>query len=61
MKAAELRTQSKEELVRLLKETREKIRALKFDLAQGKIKNIHAFKSAKRDAARILTLLKEKE
>lgn len=61
MKISEMRTQSKEELMRALKETSEKVRSLKFDLVQGKIKNIHAFRAARRDVARILTLLKEKK
>lgn len=60
MKAKELRQKSKPELEKLLRDLREKLRQLKFDLAAGKLKNVREIREVKRDIARILTLLKEK-
>jgi len=61
MKVSELRGKSKIELQNLLSDFRERLRALKFDLAAGKIKNVREIRELKKDIARILTLLKEKK
>jgi len=58
MKIVELRQKPKKELERLLKEDREKLRQLNFDLAAGKVKNVREIRGLKKEIARILTLLK---
>jgi large subunit ribosomal protein L29 len=60
MKAKELREKKIEELEKILKEKREKLKNLKLDLIQGKLKNVREIRETKRDIARILTILKEK-
>jgi len=61
MKPAEIRQKSKKELRELLNELKEKIRNFRFALASGKVKNIREIRGFKKDIARILTILKEKE
>lgn len=58
MKATELRQKSKEELIKLVQEKRERINELRFLLPQGKVKNVKELMQARRDAARILTVLR---
>lgn len=58
MKLIELRQKSKAELKKLLPELRERLRALRFDLASGKVKNVREVRMIKKDIARVLTLLK---
>lgn len=58
MKLIELQQKPKEELEDFLKEQREKLRQLRFDLAAGKVKNIGKLRQIKKDIARILTLLR---
>lgn len=60
MKITELRQKSKSELQKLLQESRERLRQLKFDLTSGKVKNVKEIRETKKDIARILTLLNEK-
>ena len=48
------------ELQKILSEYREKLRKLKFDLAQGKVKNIREIKEVKKAMARILTAMNTK-
>ncbi len=45
------------ELQKNLIDYREKLRKLKFDLAQGKVKNISEIKKTKKIIARILTII----
>jgi large subunit ribosomal protein L29 len=59
MKAAELRKKSKEELKKILKEKRERLQKLRFDLSLGKLKNVREIRQTKKDIARILTIIKE--
>jgi large subunit ribosomal protein L29 len=61
MKPSELRQKQKEELSKAVKDYREKLRGLRFDLASGKVKNVREIRKIKKDIARILTILKEKE
>lgn len=61
MQLRELRQKSKSELQKILKDRREKLRALRFDLASGKIKNVREIRIVKKNIARILTLIREKE
>jgi len=59
MKITELRKKSKPELQKVLGETREKLRTLRFNLATGKLKNVREIRQLREDIARILTLLQE--
>jgi large subunit ribosomal protein L29 len=59
MKPQELRKKSKEELEKILKEKREHLQKLKFDLSLGKLKNVKEIGQTKKDIARILTILSE--
>ena len=61
MKIRELRRKTIQELQQTLIELRDKLRDLRFNLAQGKVKNIREIRETKKDIARILTLLKEYE
>lgn len=60
MKAKELREKTKEELKKLLEEKREFVRKFRFDIVTKQAKNNREMRNAKRDVARILTLIKEK-
>lgn len=57
-KAKELKTKSPSELQTTLQENRERLRAMRFDLAAGKMKNVREIRVVKRNIARILTLLR---
>jgi large subunit ribosomal protein L29 len=61
MKIADLRQKTKTELERFLQEGRERLRVLQFDLVAGKVKNVREVRQIKKDIAKTLTLLKEKE
>lgn len=45
------------ELAQRLKESRERLRTLKFDLQAGKVKNVAELRRLKKDIARFLTAL----
>lgn len=60
MRAADIRQKTQEELRRNVKEIRERLRSLRFDLASGKVKNVREIRQIRKDVARILTVLKEK-
>lgn len=60
MKAKELRQKTKAELELMLKESREKTRSLRFDLAAKKLKKTNELSENKRQVARILTILRSK-
>lgn len=59
MNTKELRQRTKKELEGLLISSQEKLRKLKFELANKKLKNVHEFKQTKKEIARLLTILKE--
>lgn len=61
MEIKELRQIPKEELQGRLKDDREKLRQLRFDLAAGKVKNVKEIHQTKKEIARIITLLKTKQ
>jgi len=61
MKIVEIRRKSEEELNKTLKESREKLRQLRFDLSAGKVKNIREIRVVKKDIAKILTVLNPKK
>lgn len=56
MKIQELRKKSKSEIEQLLKENREKLRQLRFDLAFNRLKNVREIRKVKKEIARILTI-----
>lgn len=58
MKISELKQRPEEELKKLLQDSRERMRQLKFNLSSGKVKNIKEIRQIKKDIARILTLLR---
>lgn len=60
VKAKELRIKPEEELNQLLSESQKKLRELRFNLASGKVKNVRTIRVLKKDIARILTILNEK-
>ncbi len=59
MKITELRQKSENELQEILVKDREKLRQLRFDLFSGKVKNVREIRQARRDIAKILTILKK--
>jgi len=60
MKAAELRELSVEELMEREKESRKALFNLRFQMGSGQLSNHTALKKAKRDIARIKTVLNQK-
>jgi len=60
MKISELHQKTKTELQKLLQDNRERLRQLRFDLAAGKVKNVREIRKIKKDIARILTILCQK-
>ena len=61
MKPLEIKQKPENELRKLLKEDREKLQQLYFDLASGKVKNVREIRMIKKDIARILTILNKKQ
>ena len=59
MKIKEIRGKNNEELKKILIEKRENVRKLRFDIASKQVKNMREIRNAKKDVARILTILKE--
>lgn len=57
----ELRNKPLAELEKSIKDSREKVRSMKFDLAAGKVKNVKELKKIKKEVARMLTIIKEGE
>ena len=55
----ELKHRSADQLAVLVKETSEKLRALRFDLAAGKVKDISQIHEAKKKIARMKTFMKQ--
>jgi large subunit ribosomal protein L29 len=61
MKPKELWQKDKKELEKLLKECKEKLQKLRFDLKLGKLKNYREIRNLKKDIARILTIICQKK
>ena len=61
MKAKEFRGLSREELKAKLKGFRADLMKMRFDKAKGELKNLMKVKEARKNIARIMTLLNEKE
>ena len=60
MKATEIRELSTEQLQAKLKELKEELFNLRFQLAINQLENPHRITAVKRDIARIMTVLNEK-
>lgn len=58
---AELRSKSREELLKLISELKGKLLALRFESATGQLSETHLPSATKKDIAKIFTVLKEKE
>jgi len=61
MKASEIRELSPEEIQSRLDEAREKYFRLRFQLASGQLKNTANLRQARRDIARLATILRQRE
>jgi len=57
----QLKSKSRGEMEKELRESRTKLRDLKFDLAAGKVKNVSEIKKLKKVVARLSTLIAEKK
>ena len=60
MKATEIRELSAEQLQAKLKELKEELFNLRFQLAINQLENPHRITAVKRDIARVMTILHEK-
>ncbi len=60
MKASELRELDQEELLRILKELKEKLFELRTKKVLGSLENPMEIRKVKRDIARVKTILREK-
>jgi len=60
MDIKELKIKTDQELELALKEFREKLRKLSFDLAEKKLKNVGEISQSRKTIARILTILKQR-
>ncbi|MCS7215022.1 MAG: 50S ribosomal protein L29 [Thermodesulfovibrio sp.] len=60
MKAKELRNFSIEELRKKERELRRELFNLRFQLSKGELQNVKRIKAVKKDIARILTIITEK-
>lgn len=59
MKAKDIREKSPIEIEKLLAESREGVRKLRFELASRQTKGHRAYRNLKKDIARMLTVLRE--
>lgn len=56
-----LNKKTEADLQKILGESKEELRSLKFDLASGEVKNIQKVRDTRKKIARVLTFLGEKE
>jgi large subunit ribosomal protein L29 len=61
MKAIDLRKKNKDELQKEARALQKKLSDLRFKFSSNKLKNVKEISSYKKDIARILTLLNEKQ
>ena len=61
MKASELREMTNEELAQRLKERLDDVRTFRFQGATGTVENTRGSRNARRDIARIKTIMRERE
>lgn len=59
MKIQELKSKTKEELLKILAESKNKIKDLRFAMVANKLKNFQEIKETKKTIARILTILEK--
>lgn len=57
MEMSEFKNKDGKELQKLLEEKKERLSRLKFDLVSGKVKNISEMREARKDIARISTMI----
>lgn len=57
----DLSTKSKEELMQMLTQLREEMKKNTLEIAMRKLKNVSVLREKKKDIARILTKIREKE
>ncbi len=57
----ELKRKTSEELAGLVKDGSDKLRALKFDLAAGKVKNVSELHELRKKIARMKTFMRQEE
>ncbi len=55
----ELKTRPPADLVKMIRESNEKLRSLRFDLAAGKVKNVSELHKIKKNVARMHTFIRE--
>ena len=60
MKATELRNKSGEELEKMLKDLKEELFNLRFQLAINQLENPHKISETKKEIARVMTVITEK-
>ncbi|MBX3177993.1 MAG: 50S ribosomal protein L29 [Candidatus Hydrogenedentes bacterium] len=61
MKAIELRDKDNETLLKYIRERENDVSSFRMQLATGAVENTRAARSARRDIARIKTILRERE
>ena len=61
MKASQIREMTREELEQKYRELREEHFKLRFQAASGQIEKPHLLRSVRRDIARVLTIINEKQ
>ena len=59
MNIKELKQKTEPELKKILRDNKEKLRELRFNLAAGKIKNVREIRKIKKEIARIITILSQ--
>ena len=59
MKTNEIKQKSKTELQQILRDDRERLRQLRFDLMSGKVKNVREIRKNRKEIAQVLTILKQ--
>lgn len=60
VKLNDLRSKTKEDLAKMVRDERSKLRELNFKLAGSQLKNVSEFKKTKKKIAVLLTVLREK-
>lgn len=60
MKAKELQKKTEKDLMKYVADSRAKLQQLRFDLPGGKVKNVREIRKLRREIARVLTLLNQK-
>lgn len=61
MKIADVRQKTIAELGKMAEEERAKLQQLRFDLPGGKVKNVREIRQLRRNIARVLTIMKQKQ